>query len=60
MMIYEAITGRVSNCRDEWWHYSYGDAGWAVRLRRANMPLRIGNHWILRCTKNPSGYRLKP
>ena len=20
-----------SNCRDEWWHYSYGDAGWAVR-----------------------------
>lgn len=21
-----------SNCRDEWWHYSYGDAGWAVRL----------------------------
>lgn len=23
-----------SNCRDEWWHYSYGDAGWAVRLGR--------------------------
>ncbi|MCC7434202.1 MAG: hypothetical protein IT363_05915 [Methanoregulaceae archaeon] len=23
-----------SNCRDEWWHYSYGDAGWAVRLDR--------------------------
>lgn len=21
-----------SNCRHEWWHYSYGDAGWAVRL----------------------------
>lgn len=21
-----------SNCRDEWWHYSYGDSGWAVRL----------------------------
>lgn len=20
-----------SNCRDEWWHYSYGDAGYAVR-----------------------------
>lgn len=20
-----------SNCRDEWWHYSWGDAGWAVR-----------------------------
>jgi len=21
-----------SNCRDEWWHYSWGDAGWAVRI----------------------------
>jgi D-alanyl-D-alanine dipeptidase len=21
-----------SNCRDEWWHYSWGDAGWAVRV----------------------------
>lgn len=24
-----------SNCRDEWWHYSYGDAGWAVRTGRS-------------------------
>ncbi len=32
MMIYEALTSAgFSNCRDEWWHYSYGDAGWAVR-----------------------------
>lgn len=23
-----------SNCRDEWWHYSYGDAGWAVRMEQ--------------------------
>ncbi|AIE86530.1 M15 family metallopeptidase [Fimbriimonas ginsengisoli] len=23
-----------SNCRDEWWHYSWGDAGWAVRMDR--------------------------
>lgn len=23
-----------SNCRDEWWHYSYGDAAWAVRTGR--------------------------
>jgi D-alanyl-D-alanine dipeptidase len=21
-----------SNCYDEWWHWSYGDAGWACRL----------------------------
>jgi D-alanyl-D-alanine dipeptidase len=25
------IAAGFSNCRDEWWHYSYGDAGWAVR-----------------------------
>ena len=24
-----------SNCYDEWWHWSYGDAGWACRL---NLP----------------------
>lgn len=24
-----------SNCRDEWWHYSFGDAGWAVRSGRS-------------------------
>ncbi len=24
-----------SNCRDEWWHYSYGDAGWAVRMQKS-------------------------
>jgi zinc D-Ala-D-Ala dipeptidase len=26
------LTVGFSNCRDEWWHYSYGDAGWAVRM----------------------------
>ncbi|MDR3707468.1 MAG: M15 family metallopeptidase [Capsulimonadaceae bacterium] len=31
-MLYEAMTGAgFSNCRDEWWHYSYGDSAWAVR-----------------------------
>lgn len=27
-----------SNCRDEWWHYSYGDAGWAVRMGLRECP----------------------
>ena len=27
-----------SNCRDEWWHYSYGDAGWAVRTGSSTCP----------------------
>lgn len=32
MVLVETMTAAgFSNCRDEWWHYSYGDAGWAVR-----------------------------
>jgi len=29
-----------SNCRDEWWHYSWGDAGWAVRMSETECFLR--------------------
>lgn len=33
MLLVETMLGvGFSNCRDEWWHYSFGDAGWAVRL----------------------------
>jgi D-alanyl-D-alanine dipeptidase len=33
MMLVETMLAEgFSNCRDEWWHYSYGDAGWAVRV----------------------------
>jgi D-alanyl-D-alanine dipeptidase len=32
LLLYDAlIEAGFTNCRDEWWHYSYGDAGWAVR-----------------------------
>lgn len=32
-MLYDAMVGAgFSNCWDEWWHYSYGDSGWAARL----------------------------
>lgn len=31
-ILVQAMLGAgFSNCRDEWWHYSWGDAGWAVR-----------------------------
>ena len=31
-----AMTGAgFSNCYDEWWHWSYGDSGWACRTGRA-------------------------
>lgn len=35
MLVEAMLSAGFSNCRDEWWHYSYGDAGWAVR---ANQP----------------------
>jgi zinc D-Ala-D-Ala dipeptidase len=34
-LLYDAMVAQgFSNCRDEWWHYSYGDAGWAVRSEK--------------------------
>ena len=32
ILLESMLAAGFSNCRDEWWHYSYGDAGWAVRL----------------------------
>ncbi|MEZ5162756.1 MAG: M15 family metallopeptidase [Fimbriimonadaceae bacterium] len=33
MRLYDAMMAQgFSNCRDEWWHYNFGDAGWAVRI----------------------------
>lgn len=31
MLVTAMLNAGFSNCRDEYWHYSYGDAGWAVR-----------------------------
>ncbi len=31
ILVEAMLSQGFSNCRDEWWHYSYGDAGWAVR-----------------------------
>ncbi len=33
MMLIEALLAvGFSNCRDEWWHWSYGDNAWSVRM----------------------------
>ncbi len=38
-ILVEAMLGAgFSNCRDEWWHYSFGDAGWAVRMGYSECP----------------------
>lgn len=36
LLVETMLSVGFSNCRDEWWHYSYGDAGWAVRLDKPN------------------------
>ena len=43
-LLVQAMLGQgFSNCRDEWWHYSYGDAGWAVRLGLNECPYGLVN-----------------
>ena len=39
MIMVEAMLGAgFSNCRDEFWHYSYGDSAWAVRVGERECP----------------------
>ena len=35
LLVRTMLARGFSNCRDEWWHYSFGDAGWAVRVGEA-------------------------
>lgn len=32
MLVGTMLAVGFSNCRDEYWHYSWGDSGWAVRV----------------------------
>lgn len=32
LLVQTMLAQGFSNCRDEYWHYSFGDAGWAVRV----------------------------
>lgn len=32
MMVEAMLKAGFSNCRDEYWHYSFGDSAWAVRV----------------------------
>jgi D-alanyl-D-alanine dipeptidase len=39
MIMVEAMLGAgFSNCRDEYWHYSWGDSAWAVRTGETTCP----------------------
>lgn len=38
LLAFAMYTAGFSNCRDEWWHWSYGDSAWAVR---AGQPIAV-------------------
>jgi zinc D-Ala-D-Ala dipeptidase len=43
MLLEAMLDAGFSNCRDEWWHYSWGDAGWAVRSDQKECPYGISH-----------------
>jgi D-alanyl-D-alanine dipeptidase len=43
ILVQTMLEAGFSNCRDEWWHYSYGDAGWAVRLGLEECPYGLAS-----------------
>ncbi len=38
MMVEAMLNAGFSNCRDEFWHYSWGDSAWAVRVGKTECP----------------------
>ncbi|MFZ4507219.1 MAG: M15 family metallopeptidase [Fimbriimonas sp.] len=38
LLVDAMLAAGFSNCRDEWWHYSWGDAAWAVRTGVSSCP----------------------
>lgn len=38
LMVEAMLNAGFSNCRDEYWHYSWGDSAWAVRTGAAECP----------------------
>jgi len=38
MMVHAMLNAGFSNCRDEYWHYSYGESAWAVRVGERECP----------------------
>jgi len=38
LMVEAMLSAGFSNCRDEFWHYSWGDSAWAVRVGEKECP----------------------
>lgn len=70
-ILIDAMLGAgFSNCRDEWWHYSWGDAGWAVRMDekeccygRIDLPLELyaeqEREWVANMAKRENPFTVR-
>lgn len=38
LLVHAMLEAGFSNCKDEYWHYSYGDSAWAVRTGASECP----------------------
>ncbi|MBV6457486.1 MAG: D-alanyl-D-alanine dipeptidase [Fimbriimonadaceae bacterium] len=68
LLVETMLAAGFSNCRDEWWHYSYGDAGWAVRTGaaecfygRIDLPEELYAHmqevWLRNLHERPNPFK---
>lgn len=60
LLIHALTRAGFSNCRDEWWHWSYGDNAWAVRTGCAFAPYGLippppGYTFVTRRRRLPPG-----
>jgi hypothetical protein len=53
VMVEAMLNAGFSNCRDEYWHYSWGDSAWAVRTGEKTCPYG----WIDPPVRVESGFR---
>lgn len=64
LLVNSMLGAGFSNCRDEWWHYSWGDAGWAVRVGASECVYGLvgldGEHYLHLEAEHAEGFKDRP
>ncbi len=55
LMVEAMMNAGFSNCRDEYWHYSWGDSAWAVRTGANQCPYGWVHPPVMLDTHTPDG-----
>jgi D-alanyl-D-alanine dipeptidase len=58
LMVEAMMNAGFSNCRDEYWHYSWGDSGWAVRTGVSESPYGWSHPPVCLDIQTPEGAAL--